>query len=224
MYAIETKQLFVSYDGRVIIDDFSFTMHVGETVLLKGPSGCGKSTFLHAVCGLIPESAQTGISGEVLLFGKDICDYGVAERADAVGIVFQNPETQLFCGNVEDELAFGLENLCIAPVEIGSRIDETLAFTGLEKYRRSHPKSLSGGQKQLVVLSAVLAMRPRILLLDEAMSQLDDGGRRTMIEKLRALKDEGRTILSVDHDGVSAPFADRVVDLGQTGFLNATVQ
>ena len=213
MYAIEVNELSVAYDGRSIIRGFSFAMLEGEAVLLKGPSGCGKSTFLHAVCGLIPGSIDAEMSGEVRVFGNDVHMLSVAERAKEIGVVFQNPETQLFCGSVEDEIAFGLENLCIPKDEIGRRIDEMLALTGMEKNRYASPKELSGGQKQLVVLAAVLALNPKILLLDEALSQLDERGRQALKARFLTLKDEGRTLLMVDHDGELESIATRTLDL-----------
>ena len=213
MRAVEVKNLSVAYEGRSIITDFTFSVEAGETVLLKGSSGCGKSTFLHAVCGLIPGSIQAEISGEVLIYGKNILGLSVAERAREIGIVMQNPETQLFCGNVEDEIAFGLENLCIPKDEMSRRIDKMLGFTGLEQYRYISPQELSGGQKQLVVLASVLALDPKILLFDEALSQLDSNGREALIAQFQALGREGRTLLFVEHDGQLESISSRVVDL-----------
>jgi len=211
--AIEVRDLSVAYDSRVIIQGFSFVVETGEAILLKGPSGCGKSTFLHAICGLIPGNIQAEITGEVLIFGKSVFDLSIAERAREIGIVFQNPETQLFCGSVEDEIAFGLENLCIPRDEIGRQIDEMLALTGLEQYRFTPPKELSGGQKQLLVLAAVLALDPKILLLDEALSQLDENGKQALKSQLLALRREGRTLLMVDHGGELESIASRVIDI-----------
>ena len=213
MKAVEVKSLSVAYDSLGIIKDFSFAVEAGEAVLLKGPSGCGKSTFLHALCGLIPGSIQAEVSGEVLIFGKNILALGIQERAREIGIVFQNPETQLFCGSVEDEIAFGLENLCIPRDTIGRRIEDMLSLTGLDQRRFTAPKDLSGGQKQLLVLASVLTLDPRILLLDEALSQLDSDSKETLKTWIQALKDEGRTLLMVDHDGELESIASRVVDL-----------
>ena len=213
MRAVEVRNLSVAYDGRSVIRDFSFEADTGEAVLLKGPSGCGKSTFLHAVCGLIPGSIQAEISGEILISGKNIYELSVAERAGEIGIVFQNPETQLFCDSVEDEVAFGLENICVPRDEIGRHLDTVLTLTGLEKRRFDSPKELSGGQKQLVVLAAVLALNPKILLLDEVLSQLDDNSRQSFKAQFLALRHEGRTLIMVDHDGELESISDRVVDL-----------
>ena len=210
--AVDVRNLSVAYGSHVVLRDFSLAVGVGEAVLLQGPSGCGKSTLFHAVCGLIPGSISAEISGEILLSGKNVRQLGAHERAREIGIVFQNPDTQLFCDTVEDEIAFGLENLCIPRVEIGSRIDEILTLTRMEGYRFASPKELSGGQKQLVVLAAVLALGPKILLLDEALSQLDKGGRQALTERLFALRRKGCTLLMADHGGELASIASRVVN------------
>jgi len=213
MKPVQVINLSVSYDSRCIIDGFSFEAETGEAVLFKGPSGCGKSTFLHAVCGLIPGSIPADMSGEVFIYGTNVRRLSIAERARDIGIVFQNPETQLFCSSVEDEIAFGLENLCVPRDEICRRVDWMLTLAGLEKYRSVSPKELSGGQKQLVVLASVMALAPKILLLDEALSQLDSGGREALTTHLTRIKREGCTLLMVDHDGELESVASRVVDL-----------
>jgi len=210
---LEIKNLSVAYGDRRILWDFSLTVARGEAALIRGPSGCGKSTLLHAVCGLIPGSIPAEITGEVLLSGRDVRSLSIADRAGEIGIVFQNPETQLFCDTVEDEIAFGLENLCLPQDAMGERITEILRVTRMEDYRLASPKELSGGQKQLVVLAAVLALDPRILLLDEAVSQLDSAGRQALSARIAALRREGRTLLMVDHDGALESVADRVVEL-----------
>jgi len=210
--AVEVTNLCVAYGEHSVLRDLSLTLEPGEALLLRGPSGCGKSTLLHAVCGLIPGIIEAELSGEVRLFGKNIRELSTAERAGEIGIVFQNPETQLFCDTVEDEVAFGLENLCLPRDEIGRRIEETLALTRMEAYRMASPKELSGGQKQLVVLAAVLALDPKILLLDEALSQLDDSGRQALTERLHTLLGEGRSLLMTGHDDALASVASRVLD------------
>jgi len=212
MTAAEIKNLSVSYGKRVIMRDFSLAVESGDAVLIRGPSGCGKSTLLNAVCGLIPGSIPAEISGEVLLSGKNVRELGAVERAKEIGIVFQNPETQLFCDTVEDEIAFGLENLCFNKHVIGSRIDEMLALINMEKYRLVSPKELSGGQKQLVVLASVLALEPNVLLLDEALSQLDNNGKKSLAERLLTLKNNGHTLLMVDHDDDLIHVASRVLN------------
>ncbi|MCL2695950.1 MAG: energy-coupling factor ABC transporter ATP-binding protein [Clostridiales bacterium] len=212
MSVIQVNNLSVAYGDKPVLRGLSFAVESGEAVLIQGPSGCGKSTLLHAVCGLIPGSIPAEISGRVLLSGRDVRDLTVAERACEIGIVFQNPDTQLFCDTVEDEIAFGLENLCLPREVIGERIGEVLALTRLERLRFASPKELSGGQKQLVVLAAVLALDPKILLLDEALSQLDETGKAALTERLHDLRRKGRTLLMVDHDGALSSVATRTVD------------
>ena len=210
--AVEVKNLSVSYGERVIMRNFSLVVEPGDAVLVRGPSGCGKSTLLNAVCGLIPGSISAEISGDVLLSGRNVRELTVAERAKEIGIVFQNPETQLFCDTIEDEIAFGLENLCYPKNAIASRIDEMLTLTNMEKYRLASPKELSGGQKQLVVLAAVLALNPKVLLLDEALSQLDSNGKQALAKRLLMLRNDGHTLLMVDHDDDLNHIASRILN------------
>ena len=215
MTAIEVKNLTVSYGEHNVLQDFSLKVCEGEAVLLRGPSGCGKSTLLHTVCGLLPEIIEAQCTGDVLIFGQAVSELSLQERAKMLGIVFQNPDTQLFCDTVEDEIAFGLENLCIPREQMSERIDEMLLLTDMEDFRLASPSALSGGQKQRVVLSAVLALEPKVLLLDEAISQLDSRGKQTLIEQFKKLRNRGYSMLMVDHDDELAQIASRIVEIGQ---------
>jgi len=210
---VKVRNLSVDYGKYPVLHDFSLTVSEGEAVLLKGASGCGKSTLLHTICGLIPGTISANVTGEVLLFGEAPNDLTIEQRAKKIGIVFQNPETQLFCDSVEDEIAFGLENLCIPVDEIGQRIEEMLALVGMQDFRYASPRELSGGQKQRVVLAAVLALGPQILLLDEALSQLDTEGKQAMLAHLKTLRSQGRTMIMVDHDDVLASIATSIIKL-----------
>ena len=213
MTAIEVLNLSVSYGDCTVLRDFSLTVEVGEAVLIRGPSGCGKSTLLHTICGLIPGIIEAECTGEVLVFGEPVESLSVAERAARLGIVFQNPDTQLFCDSIEDEIAFGLENICTPRDEIAQRIDEVLKLTDMESFRFASPKELSGGQKQRVVLAAVMALDPKVLLLDEALSQLDRRSRTSLHEQFSQLRRDGRTMLMVDHDDELASIASRIINL-----------
>ena len=213
MEVVQIRGLSVDYGKYPVIQDFSLSVEEGEAVLIKGPSGCGKSTLLHAVCGLIPGSIRANIVGEILISGQKVLNMRAAERAREIGIVFQNPETQLFCDSVEDEIAFGLENVCVPTYEIEKRIDEVLALVGMNEYRYASPKELSGGQKQRVVLAAVLALDPKLLLLDEALSQMDVSGRENLITYLKKLRKQGRTMIMVDHDDYLVEIASFVVEM-----------
>ncbi len=210
--AVAVENLTVRYGDRRIIDRLSFRVGAGEAVLIQGPSGIGKSTLLHAICGLIPKEIPADMTGSIALFGAT-GPLPQQARAGTIGIVFQNPETQLFCDTVADEIAFGLENIAVPTGEMQLRVDRYLAVVGLTDYKYASPKNLSGGQKQLVVLAAVLALEPKILLLDEALSQLDADGKAELIAKLAELKRTGITLLMVDHDNELAPIADRIVAL-----------
>jgi len=210
---IQINNLSISYGEYNVIQNFSLFVNEGETVLIKGASGCGKSTLLHAICGLIPSVIKADITGEVLLYGKNVKTLNIADRAREIGIVFQNPETQLFCDTVEDEIAFGLENICTPTHEIGERINKMLTLVNMEKHRLTSPRELSGGQKQRVVLASVLALHPRILLLDEAMSQLDQRGRESLTQHIIDLQKQNITMLLVDHDEQLESIATYCVDL-----------
>jgi len=207
------KNLTVSYGEYDVLQDFSLKVETGEAVLLRGPSGCGKSTLLHTICGLLPGVVEAECSGEVLVFGKPVKSLSAQERAGSLGIVFQNPDTQLFCDTIEDEIAFGLENLCVPRDEMAARIDEMLKLTNMENLRFASPSKLSGGQKQRVVLAAVMALDPKVLLLDEAISQLDSRGKESLKEQFALLRDKGHSMLMVDHDDELASIASRIVEI-----------
>jgi len=211
--AIEINNLSVSYGGVSVLQDFSLTVELGEAVLIQGPSGCGKSTLLHAICGLIPSVIEAECTGEVLVFGDLIENLKSRERAKRLGIVFQNPDTQLFCDSIEDEIAFGLENTLTPRDEMERIIGEMLTLVNMEDYRYASPKELSGGQKQRVVLAAVMALDPKVLLLDEAMSQLDERGKEALREQLVKLRAIGRTMLLVDHSDDLVGIANRIITL-----------
>jgi len=199
---IEINNLSVDYGKMPILKDFSLTVNKGDAILIKGPSGCGKSTLLHTICGLIPRVIDANVTGSIEM-----------PPEMRLGIVFQNPATQLFCDTVEDEIAFGLENICTPPEQIGEKIKEMLDLVQMAEYRYSSPKELSGGQKQRVVLAAVLALEPQILLLDEALSQLDFKAKGIFLEHLKNLRKQGRTMLMVDHDDVLAEIATKIINL-----------
>jgi len=211
--AIELNNLSVSYDDYSVLQDFSLSVEAGEAVLIQGPSGCGKSTLLHAICGLIPDIIEAECTGEVLVFGDPIDGLETRERAKRLGIVFQNPETQLFCDTIEDEIAFGLENILTPRDDMDRIIGEMLTLVGMEDYRHASPKELSGGQKQRVVLAAVMALDPKVLLLDEAMSQLDERGKESLCEQLVKLRTAGRSMLMVDHSDELTEIASRIITL-----------
>ena len=169
----------------------------GECVALLGPNGSGKTTLIKHINGLIKVQ-----SGSVNVLGKDVSTHSIAQMAQHVGYVFQNPDHMIFADSVEEEIAFGPKNLGMDPELIKKGVDRVLAFTSLERYRESHPMSLSGGEKQRLALAAIIVSDPDILILDEPTTGLDYNSVQAMISLVRDLKAQGKTIIIVTHDMV----------------------
>ena len=185
----------------------------GEFVFITGASGCGKSTLALALAGLIPSRVHGELRGRVSLGGRAISGLAPHEASQLVGLVFQNPNLQLINQTVQSEVAFGPENLALPQPEIAARVDWCLEVTGMAGMRHAGVPTLSGGQKQRTAIAATLAMRPRILVLDEPLSDLDPAGAQEVLATLRRLAREDRTgIVIIEHrvDEV-VPWADRVV-------------
>lgn len=215
MDAIVVDQLSYRYRaaGRQVLKSVSFKAAPGEIVALIGLSGCGKSTLCLCLNGIIPHYLGGELTGQVIVNGKDTKEYKVAQLALEVGLVFQDPDTQLFSPTVEDETAFAPENLSLPVEEVCSRVNNVLDALGISALRKVNPNRLSGGQKHLVAMGAVLALEPAILVLDEVMAQLDPAGKRIISEILFNLRRQGKTILIVEHDLETVSIADRVLVL-----------
>ena len=182
-------------------------------VLVTGLSGCGKSTLALALCGLIPSRVHGELRGQVRFDGRPLTGLPPHAASQLVGMVFQNPNLQLINHTVQSEVAFGPENLALPQPEIAARVDWCLDVTGMAGLRKASTVTLSGGQKQRTAIAATLAMRPRILVLDEPLSDLDPIGAQEVLGTLRRLGREGGTgVVIIEHrvDEV-APWADRVV-------------
>ena len=181
-------------------------------ILLTGPTGCGKSTLLRTMNGLIPHASGGKLSGIVRVNGASVAEQPIAVTCQQVGLLFQNPEEQLFCIIVEDEIAFGLENLGLPSHEIDRRIDSALAQVGLAGFRNRQIASLSSGQKQRVALACVCAMQPQILLLDEPTSYLDPQATHAILEIIHDLNTKfGISVIVAGHQvNEIAPLCDRV--------------
>ncbi|MCY3741218.1 MAG: energy-coupling factor transporter ATPase [Candidatus Poribacteria bacterium] len=202
MACIEIENLCFTYPSREIPTLHGITTRVrrGAFVLLTGPTGCGKSTLLRTLNGLIPHASAGTLTGTVYLDGQDIATQPLATTCQQVSLLFQNPDDQLFCTQVEDEIAFGLENLGFPPEEIQERITFALEQVGLPGFESRQISSLSGGEKQRVALAAVWAMRPEILLLDEPTSHLDPQGARDILGIVKHLNSEiGITVVLATH-------------------------
>jgi energy-coupling factor transport system ATP-binding protein len=219
--AIEIDNLYFKYKGQsdYILNGINLNIQRGEVLAIVGLSGNGKSTLCYTLNGIIPNTFKGNLQGNVKIFGENVRDMNMAKLATIIGVVFQDPDTQLFSPTVEDEIAFGPENLCIPREEIAVRIDEVLKLTGMEKYRYHNPNNLSGGEKQLIALAGVLSLEPNILVFDEAMAQIDDRGKGIIKRVIRRLKDDGKTIVMIEHDFNNLDVADRVILL-KNGKLN----
>jgi energy-coupling factor transport system ATP-binding protein len=214
---LEIRGLYFSYEekGSRIIDGIDLAAEKGGIISVLGLSGCGKSTLCYCMCGIIPHIYEGILSGEVLIFGKPASRMKLPLIFTRVGIVFQDPDTQLFSPTVEDEIAFGPENLCLDRSQIGQRIDECLKITGMSRYRLAHPEKLSGGQKQLIAIASVLALEPEIIIFDESLSQVDSEGKARIKDTILELRDRGKTIIMVEHDLDNLDIADRAFFMGE---------
>lgn len=198
-----------------VLRGIDLTVERGEFLSLMGPTGGGKTTLCMALNGLVPQSTGGVIRGRVEVLGYDTRRTPVAELAAHVGIVYQDPESQLFCTKVEDEVAFGPENLALDPREIAERVAWALDVVSMSAYRDRSPTQLSGGQKQRVAIAASLAMLPEVLILDEPTASLDPVGQAEVFGVIERLCRERRmTIVMVSHDAEHvAQFSDRVAVL-----------
>lgn len=215
MAVIETKNLTYTYPGgaKPSIRDVSIKIEKGEFVLITGPSGCGKTTLCRCFNGLIPHFYQGELKGEITVAGLNVVEHPTHELATHVGLVFQNPENQLFALSVEKDVAFGLENLGVPREEMHKRVDWALKLTGIYDLRERAPHELSGGQQQRAAIASVLAMQPELIVLDEPTSFLDPLGAKKIFEVIYELnRNTGITIVLVEHRlDLTAKYADHIV-------------
>ncbi|WP_440945670.1 energy-coupling factor transporter ATPase [Methanosarcina sp. T3] len=212
---IEIKDLWYTYPGRTdpTLKGVNLKIEEGEFVLLTGPTGCGKSTLLKTLNGIIPHESGGTFSGSIRVNGIETRDSNQMELSRAVGLVFQNPDDQIFSTTVEDEVAFGPENLCLEREEIDKKVEGALRMVGMSGHRLASTNSLSGGQKQRICIASMLAMMPGILAMDEPVSQMDPLGTQEVLNTVRELNRKLKiTILLVEHRlHELVPFADRVI-------------
>ncbi len=194
------------------LNNIDLTINEGEFAVILGPNGSGKSTLARHMNGLLIPS-----QGEVVVDGLSTRDQDALWQVrQKVGMVFQNPDNQIIATSVEEDIAFGPENLGLDPKEIRKRIDETLKIVGMENYARHEPHMLSGGQKQRVAIAGALAMRPKYLVVDEATSMLDPEGSSSMLSTLKQLnKNYGITVVNITHISDEVALADRVLVLSE---------
>jgi energy-coupling factor transporter ATPase len=215
LVVIETKDVTYTYPGttKPSIEKVSITINKGDFVILTGPSGCGKTTLCRCFNGLVPHFYNGKLEGTITVVGLNVVDHKIHELARHVGLVFQNPENQLFALSVEKDVAFGLENFAIPRDEMRKRVDWALQTAGISELGGRPPHELSGGQQQRVAIASVLAMQPEILILDEPTSFLDPVGAEKIFEVLNELnKKLGITIILVEHRlDLAAKYANHVI-------------
>ncbi len=228
MAVIETRNLTYTYPGapKPSISDISIKVEKGEFVLITGPSGCGKTTLCRTFNGLIPHFYQGELKGEITVADTDVTKHPTYEMAKHVGLVFQNPENQLFALSVEKDVAFGLENLGTSREEMRKKVDWALNLTGIYDLRERSPHEMSGGQQQRVAIAAVLAMQPEIIVLDEPTSFLDPLSAQKIFEVIHDFnKNLGITVVLVEHRlDLTAKYADHIIimDEGKVRFDGET--
>lgn len=211
--AVSIKDLKFRYRGEksLALDGVSLEIPKGEFLVIMGASEAGKSTLAACFNGLIPHYMKGKIKGEVTVLGTNTAESSVPQLAENVGIVFQDFEAQLFSTNVELEIAFGPENFAVPREEIGRRIEENLAYVGLEDFRNRPPFTLSGGQKQKLAIASVLAMQPSILVMDEPTTDLDPISKQGVFDITNQLRlRDDITLIVVEHETEEALHADRI--------------
>ncbi|MCS8613630.1 energy-coupling factor ABC transporter ATP-binding protein [Streptococcus thermophilus] len=211
---IEIKNLKFKYNQdqtSYTLNDVSFHVKHGEWLSIVGHNGSGKSTTARLIGGLLVAD-----SGQIIVDGQELTEENVWDIRDKIGMVFQNPDNQFVGATVEDDVAFGLENKGLPYKEMVSRVQEALSFVGMMDFKDREPARLSGGQKQRVAIAGIIAMRPSILILDEATSMLDPEGRQELIQSIEDIRQQyGMTVLSITHDLDEVAMSNRVLVLKQ---------
>ena len=220
---IQVRNLSFSYygSGREVLNKINLSVKEGEVVLIVGHSGSGKSTLLRAINGLIPHQHGGEYSGEVIVDGMKVSESSMSNLATKVGYIFQNPENQIFMFSVERDIAFGLENLGVPQEEMRKRVDWALELLQIKHLALRAPHELSDGQKQRVAIAGVIAMKPKILILDEPTSLLDPFTAKTLVELVKNLRSTlGITVLIVEHRlDLVAKICDRIVVMDKGGIV-----
>jgi len=205
--SIEVKDLSFSYEGDPVIESISLKVNERDFIGIAGPNGSGKSTLAKCLNGILLPTA-----GDVIVDGVSVTDktkqWIIRQK---VGLVFQNPDNQLVASIVEEDVAFGPENLGIPPAIIRERVSYVLNRVGLLKERRRLVSTLSGGQKQRVAIAGILAMKPKYIVLDEPTSMLDPLGRKEVLSTVLQLKEEGVGIVYITHHLEELVYADRII-------------
>lgn len=209
-HIIDLKNVSFRYDTTIDeyqIDSVSFHVKQGEWISIVGHNGSGKSTIVRLIDGLLEAE-----SGEIVIDGIPLTRETVWENRSKIGIVFQNPDNQFVGATVEDDVAFGLENQGISREEMLQRVEKAIEQVGMSVFKDREPSRLSGGQKQRVAIAGIIALRPQIIILDEATSMLDPEGREELMKVVRTLQKQFQlTVISITHDLAEIALSDRTL-------------
>ena len=220
MKAVELKNIYFRYKGfkEIILKNVNMEALYGEITLLAGMSGSGKSTILNLITGIIPNIIKGDIKGEILINNENIIGKSISEISKMVGVVLQNADSQIIMPHVEEEIAFGLENINMERKEIESKINDICNILSLNKNAKS--KTLSGGEKQRLMSGAILAMGQKIIILDEPLANIDKFGAKILLDALNDLKNEGYAIIIIEHRlDMLIKYIDKIYDI-KNGILN----
>ncbi|HGC9774709.1 TPA: energy-coupling factor ABC transporter ATP-binding protein [Streptococcus agalactiae] len=207
---ITVNNLFFKYDSNQThyqLENVSFHVKQGEWLSIIGHNGSGKSTTVRLIDGLLEAE-----SGQIIIDGQELTEDNVWELRHKIGMVFQNSDNQFVGATVEDDVAFGLENKGIPLKDMKERVGQALDLVGMSEFKMREPARLSGGQKQRVAIAGAVAMRPQVIILDEATSMLDPEGRLELIRTIRAIRQKyNLTVISITHDLDEVALSDRVI-------------
>ncbi|HGA0762631.1 TPA: energy-coupling factor ABC transporter ATP-binding protein [Streptococcus agalactiae] len=207
---ITVNNLFFKYDSNQThyqLENVSFHVKQGEWLSIIGHNGSGKSTTVRLIDGLLEAE-----SGQIIIDGQELTEDNVWELRHKISMVFQNPDNQFVGATVEDDVAFGLENKGIPLKDMKERVGQALDLVGMSEFKMREPARLSGGQKQRVAIAGAVAMRPQVIILDEATSMLDPEGRLELIRTIRAIRQKyNLTVISITHDLDEVALSDRVI-------------
>lgn len=223
---IECNNLCYAYDNYIALQQVTFTVSAGETVVLQGPNGCGKSTLLKLLNGLLFPA-----EGTFRFQGKDITEKALKDKRFAkefhqkVGFIFQDSSLQLFTGSVEEEIAFGPRQMGLSEEAVTQRVNDVLQLTGLTALRDRAPYHLSGGEKKKTAIACILSMNPEVLVLDEPLAGLDTKTQQWLVSFLKELQSAGKTlIISTHNNALAEELGHRFIRMNDDHTIEAIVE
>ncbi len=210
---LSVRNISLKYGNDTIFENLSFDLKEGELLGIKGGNGSGKSSLCLCLAGLIDYDNQANASGKIRYDGRLLSELTAAERCKYVGIIFQNPENQLFSPLVQEELAFAPENLAVSREEMRRRLDDALSLCGIEHLKSSRTGTLSGGEKQLIAIASVLTMKPSLLIADEITARIDITRKATVRKILADYCASGGSVIFVSHTEKDLSIATKTLSM-----------